>query len=166
MRDNSTQGFIDKDIIELLKKINNHKEYKTTSSCSGRIVLLSSKKKKGDSKWIFKSHEKVSFNEIWKAFQNTKGNVWFLQEPLIVHVKCSNFETCKNLLGICNKAGLKHSGMISTKNFTVEIRGNERIETVINKELISKPYYLMLTKEANKSLGRTKLKIRKLMKEF
>ncbi|MBU4242426.1 MAG: hypothetical protein KKF52_04295, partial [Nanoarchaeota archaeon] len=43
--DKSPQGHIDEDIKPLLEKINKHKEYETTSSCSGRIVLLENQKK-------------------------------------------------------------------------------------------------------------------------
>ncbi|MBW2966012.1 hypothetical protein KY342_02835, partial [Candidatus Woesearchaeota archaeon] len=38
--DKSKKGGIDKEIIPLVNKINNSRNYYTTSSCSGRIVLL------------------------------------------------------------------------------------------------------------------------------
>lgn len=167
MKDNSRQGYVDEDIKPLLEKINRHKGLKTTSSCSGRIVILKGRgSKKRKAEWLFKSHQKADKEEAWESFQKTSGNVWLLQEPLIIHVKCSSLADCQKLLAICNKAGLRHSGMFSTKNFMVEIRGSERIEAILNNKLVGKKYFFLLIKEANKSLEKAKEKIKKLMKEF
>lgn len=38
-RDKSPKGFIDAPILDLMHVINNHPEYYTTSSCSGRVAL-------------------------------------------------------------------------------------------------------------------------------
>ena len=59
--DKSKKGEIDKPIKKLIILINKSKNYYTTSSCSGRIVLLAKKsgEKKG-SKWLFSSHKKIN----------------------------------------------------------------------------------------------------------
>ena len=50
-KDKSRKGHIDKDIAKILSKINSKKDYYTTSSCSGRIVLLEKlSNKKSDSR--------------------------------------------------------------------------------------------------------------------
>ena len=68
--DKSKKGEIDKPILNLINKINKSKNYYTTSSCSGRIVLLAKKLgEKQGAKWLFCSHERVSFKEIKKALQ-------------------------------------------------------------------------------------------------
>lgn len=163
MQDKSPQGYIDSDIVQLLKNINSNKDYETTSSCSGRIVLLNSQKKR-ESRWLFKSHEPVTVKQIMEALEKAEGKVWFMQEPLILHVKCKTLESADKLLSIANKCGLKKSGITSLKNLMVEIKGTERIETVLEKP--SKEYIKLLVEEANRKLLQTKEKIKKLEYAF
>ena len=44
--DKSPKGFLDAPIVELVNLLNSHKDYVTTSSCSGRIVLYATLEKK------------------------------------------------------------------------------------------------------------------------
>jgi len=46
--DFSKKGSVDKKIIPLIDKINSKDEYYTTSSCSGRIMLMADGKTKKD----------------------------------------------------------------------------------------------------------------------
>ena len=89
-KDKSKKGSIDKEILPLINKINSHNNYYTTSSCSGRIVLLIKKSdKKTDTKWLFKKHSNVKFNEIKKALTNiSQYEIWFRFEPAIFHIAC------------------------------------------------------------------------------
>ncbi|KAL0398768.1 UNVERIFIED_CONTAM: tRNA wybutosine-synthesizing protein 2/3/4 [Sesamum radiatum] len=65
--DKSPKGTVDAPIIPLLTAINSHPSYFTTSSCSGRITILSqptaspsaSKKKARGGSWLFVSHDPV-----------------------------------------------------------------------------------------------------------
>jgi len=163
--DKSKQGFVDEDIQDLINLINSLKGYKTTSSCSGRIVLLKVKEigdKKCKSSWLFKSHEKAGFKDVFNALPKNE-KIWFLQEPFILHVKCKDLEKANNLLKIAREVGLKHSGINSLNNFQIEIRGNERIETVLFNN--DERYIKLLVEEANKKLKRTKEKIKRFYKE-
>ncbi len=165
-KDISPQGYIDEDVIKLLDKINSKKDYATTSSCSGRIVLIKSKGKKGKAKWIFKSHKEVKINDLWNAFKKTKGKIWLLQEPMILHVKCKNKKSAQRLLNLCNKVGLKLSGVKSLKTYTVEIRGTERLEILLDKKYVNKKFLKILLEEANKNLRKTKERLKKLTNLF
>ncbi|RME54870.1 hypothetical protein D6777_02390 [Candidatus Woesearchaeota archaeon] len=164
MKDKSPQGHYDKDIIPLLKKINSHKEYVTTSSCSGRIVVLNSQKK-GNSKWLFKSHSKVRLNDIYNTLPEDK-DVWFMQEPLILHIKCSSLESASKLVNKLKASGLKVTGITSLKTNLVEVRGSKRIETILNKSLNNKEYLKLLIEKANEKLMQTKEEIKKLEQLF
>jgi tRNA wybutosine-synthesizing protein 3 len=159
-KDKSKQGFIDKDILPLINLLNSTKEYKTTSSCSGRIVLLKLKKigDKLNSEWIYKTHKRADFGQINQILEKYK-TLWFLQEPLTLHVKCKSLKSAEKLINSAQKSGLKHSGIISIKNYLVEIRGTERIETILNNN--KKEYLIFLIEEANKKLNRTKQNMEK-----
>ncbi|MDI6738337.1 MAG: tRNA wybutosine-synthesizing 3 family protein [Nanoarchaeota archaeon] len=163
-KDKSPQGFIDEDIKELLDLINSVSEYETTSSCSGRITLMNRQDKK-ESEWLFKSHNPVSLNELWDALQNTSDRVWFMQEPVIIHVKCFSLEKAEKLLNIAREVGMKHSGFVTLGNEPIlEIRGSERVEAILDKELVTKEYIGILIEEANKKLLKAKEKIKLLEK--
>ena len=78
-KDKSKKGCVDKDIKEIADEINSKKDYYTTSSCSGRIVLLEMKsKRKDECNWIFANHDKVDFNEMNKIIKNYKKIESFL----------------------------------------------------------------------------------------
>ncbi|MFH0798358.1 MAG: tRNA wybutosine-synthesizing 3 family protein [Candidatus Woesearchaeota archaeon] len=163
MTDKSPQGFVDEDIKALLDKINSSPDYETTSSCSGRIVMLETQKK-DKSEWLFKSHSAVSAKDILDSLP--EGRVWFMQEPMILHVKCSSLEAADELIKKANAAGLKVSGVTSIKNILVEIRDTNRIDTILKKDLVNEDYIRLLVEEANKKLLETKGKIKKLERMF
>ena len=161
--DKSPQGFIDEDIKDLLKVLND-KGYATTSSCSGRIVLITKPGEKGDAKWLFKSHDKADAYKIYELVQKNSP-VWLLQEPMILHVKAKDLDSAQKLLTIAKNSGLKISGITSIKNCTLEIRGTERIETLLDKSC-DKEYFSILVKEANIRLQKTKNKMARFMKNL
>ena len=161
--DKSPQGFIDEDVKELLKVLNN-KGYDTSSSCSGRIVLITNSGEKGNAKWLFKSHKKVNGNKIFDLIQENSP-VWFLQEPFILHAKAKDLASAQKLLTIAKNSGLKISGITSIKNCSIEIRSTERMETLLTKDC-SKKYVSLLVKESNKRLQKTKDKMRRLMESL
>src|SRR3989338_14384 len=181
-KDKSKKGSIDKDIIKLVNEINLKNDYYTTSSCAGRIVLLEMKsKKKNDCYWIFAKHDKVNFNEINKALKkysmknnlndgknnnekfnknksNKKNNyeIWFKQQPLILHVACRDLEGAKRFLGIARKI-FRRAGIIAIteRKVTIEIIGSEHLETIVkDKNFVADEKYIKkLIKYANRNFG-------------
>ena len=163
-KDKSPQGFIDEDIKDLLDLINSAGGYKTTSSCSGRITLLNRQGKK-ETEWLFKSHYAVKASDVWNALQKTEDKAWFMQEPVIMHVKCNSIEKAEKLLEIARSVGMKHSGIVTLgKEPVLEIRGSERVETILEKSIVSREYIEMLVAEANEKLLKAKEKIKLLEK--
>ncbi len=165
--DKSKKGSIDKPIKPLINKINKNPNFYTTSSCSGRIVLLSKPStKKQDINWLFKSHKKVSLKQISSALSSLPNSpVWFRFEPLILHITAKNIKNAQSLINKARSIGFKRSGIQSTKNKTaVEIASTEIISTIIadkGKLLVSDDYLKRLVKEANKKLKINKNKTKK-----
>jgi tRNA wybutosine-synthesizing protein 3 len=165
-KDKSRKGEIDKDIKKLVDLINSKGNYYTTSSCSGRIVLIKKKSyKKQDCSWIFVKHKEVDFDEIRKVLERIpEEEVWFREEPLIMHICCKNLEDANRFLGIVRKI-FKRAGIISiNKKIIIEIIGTEFIDTIISKNkklLVSDEYLKFLVKEANKKLRRNKRNIKR-----
>jgi tRNA(Phe) wybutosine-synthesizing methylase Tyw3 len=159
--DKSPQGFYDKDIIPLLNIIN--KKFETTSSCSGRITLMQGVKK-GESKWIYKTHSKASAKKIYDCLQKISP-LRFMSEPLIIHIKCFTHENADQVLKMLQSNGFKKSCIISLKNFVIEVNDTGKMETLLTKDL-SYEYIKLLVNEANTRLKRTKTNIKKLEKLF
>jgi len=171
--DKSKKGSIDKRIRKLVDAINRKGYYYTTSSCSGRIVLLKAAEhnKKNESRWLFSTHEKARFKDLKESLARPpKENVWFKSEGMILHVCCSTIDDAVKLLDAARSAGLKHSGIcsISKKDkIIVEIIDSEHFDLPVSKRgrlLVSDAYLKHIVEEANEKLGRTWKRIDKLEK--
>ena len=62
--DRSLKQSWDKHILELCQAINKSNNYYTTSSCSGRILLLIDSSEKRDDLFLFVSHNLISFQQL------------------------------------------------------------------------------------------------------
>ncbi|MBW2981328.1 hypothetical protein KY343_00480 [Candidatus Woesearchaeota archaeon] len=165
--DKSKKGEIDKPIKQLIKIINKSKNYYTTSSCSGRIVLLAKKpgKKKG-SKWLLSSHKKINLKQANSALKSIlETDVYFRFEPLILHVAAKSIEDAQRLINKTRDIGFKRTGIQSTKNkIIIEIASTEILNTIIAKNkklLVDNSYLKILIKEANKKLEQNNKKIKR-----
>jgi len=161
--DKSKIGLIDPGIQELVNKINSNADLFTTSSCSGRIVLLQKQKKKHECKWIYKSHNKASWEDLSKSIGTIEGDCWFLYESFILHVCARDIKSADQLLKTAWSVGLKRAGITHIdKRIMLEIVSNERIECPIasdGKLIVKEDYIKILISKANKKLEKNKKKI-------
>jgi len=171
MKDASSIGCWDAKISKLCGKMNRSKNYYTTSSCSGRVILIRVQEKKGEGLFLFRSHEKIRFpmlkKELEKAKEKTKEMVDFRQESSILHVACKTLKDAQVLLDKAKLAGWKNSGIIASNNRIIcQLLSTERIELPILKGevLVSDDFLKILVKEANRKLERVWGKIEKLEK--
>jgi len=173
-KDKSIKGSIDIKIKSLVDKINSLDDFFTTSSCSGRIILLvrHSSGRKDKSGWIFTSHKKASFEEMKKYLINLPtDDVWFKMEAAILHVACKDIEKAKKFLNLARDTGFRRSGIISLgKNrISMELISTENIDTIVGrggKLLIDDSYLKELIKEGNKKLEKSWEKIKKLLSKI
>ncbi len=171
-KDKSNIGEWDSKIADLCNKINMKKEYYTTSSCAGRVVLIKESLKKIKNVFLFRMHEKISFNELKKALNGIKYNglVEFQQTSCILHVACLNLESAERLLRKARESGWKRSGIISINKgkdsrVMIELLSTESLSFPImnNKKLLVNDDFLKLViREANEKLERTWKKIERL----
>lgn len=167
-KDKSKKKAIDKDIKPLIDLINSLKDYYTTSSCSGRILLIEKKSdKKQDARFAFAEHKTANFKEIKESLKKLpKNDLWLKQESIIMHICCRNLEAAEKLLKIVRDLGIKRAGIINiNKRIIIEIIGTEAMETIIardGKRLVNDDYLKILVKETNSKLERNKKKIGEL----
>jgi tRNA(Phe) wybutosine-synthesizing methylase Tyw3 len=119
--------------------------------------------KKGYSKWIFKTHQKANWEDVFEIVSKLENGVQlrFLCEPLIIHVKCVSLEKAEALLSKLHCNGFKKSCLISFKSNLIEINDTGKMECIVSNEL-SAGYVKQLVEEANVRLGKTKMNIEKL----
>jgi len=170
-KDLSKKGGWDEAIKPLLETINSLDDFYTTSSCAGRIDILSlsESKRKDEAEWLYMTHDLAEFEPAREALSKFSGNIaWFKMESAIIHVCCRELDGAIWLLNKAKEAGFKHSGILSiSKRIIVEIFGSEKLETIIAKNdkiLITDDYLSNLIIEANSKLKETRRKINKLKK--
>ncbi len=170
--DKSNKKGIDKDIKPLVELLNSLDDYYTTSSCSGRILLIEKKSdNKKDARFAFAEHKRAELEAIKKSLEGmSKNDIWLKQESIIMHVCCRDLEAARRLLKTVRELGIKRAGIINiNKRIILEIIGTEAMETIIAREgkrLIDDDYLKMLVKEANIKLERNENKIKELYQKI
>jgi tRNA wybutosine-synthesizing protein 3 len=166
--DKSNIGEWDKKIADLCNKINKKTNYYTTSSCSGRVVLLKESEVKQPGAFLFRTHNRISFLKLKKALEDVKydGLVEFQMTSSIMHVACLTIEDAQELVTLAKLAGWKRSGIMSTgKRYMVELHSTESMSFPImnNQVILVDDNFLKLTIDiANNKLERVWKKIEKL----
>ena len=166
--DKSSIGSWDIKIKPLCDKLNKLNKYYTTSSCAGRIVLIKGVDKKIRDVFLFRTHNKIKFNELKKILSNLdyKDFVEFQKTTCILHVACADLNSAQTLVNKAKLAGWKHSGIMTTsKRFVVELHSTEKISfPIMNKGevLVNDDFLKIVVDEANSKLERTWKKINNL----
>lgn len=167
--DKSNIGSWDLKIKALCNKINKKKSYYTTSSCAGRIVLLKASDAKQPDAFLFRTHEKISFNELKKSLvdagKNYKGIVEFQQTCCIMHIACNSINDAQEIVNLARESGWKRSGIMGGKRNMVELHSTENMSFPImnnGKILVDDDFLKLIVEQANNKLERVWGKIKKL----
>ena len=170
-KDQSSIGGWDKHILKLCNLINSKEDYFTLSSCSGRASLIIAENRKGPGLFLWRSHEKISLNELKNELGKVKlrKQINFKCEPCALHVACKDFESAKKLLDYAiQKAGWKNSGMISSNHqFILQLVSSEKIQFPImdkGKILVDDKFLEIVVRDTNKILEKSWEKIKRLEK--
>lgn len=169
--DKSRKGDVDKPIIKLIDQINSLDDYYTTSSCSGRIYLLTEADEKPDVKWLYVSHEKVNVKNIINVLKEKLPNqrIWLRQENMILHVACRTIDDANIMLKIARDIGFRRSGIIADSNIIiVEICSTEKMDVPISdkgKLLVDENYIRFIVKIANEKFSKGRNKLNKFEEE-
>ncbi|HKL23972.1 MAG TPA: tRNA wybutosine-synthesizing 3 family protein [Candidatus Nanoarchaeia archaeon] len=175
--DKSSIGNWDKKIINLCNKINSFQNYYTTSSCSGRAVIMIDQDKKSKGLFIEVSHKEISFEWLKETLEKIKNNkefsdktIKFKTESPILHVVCKNLEKASKLLEKAKHIGFKRSGINTFgKNIMLELNSTEKIEFPIiqqNEILVNDDFLKIIVKQVNNKLEKGWEKIKRLEKSL
>jgi len=139
--DLSRKGSIDEPIVKIIQFINDHRDFFSLSSCSGRIVVFAEggspsssvdsvtkdlnenepnrvdplKIVKAGCDWIHVAHATLARpDEVIakiKARSGTAGSIIVKFEPFILHVQCRNLDAAKRIHTAAVEAGYRNSGL-------------------------------------------------------
>jgi len=126
-------GRVDRPIIPFLRTVNRAEGIVTTSSCAGRVMLISAQRRKKDSLRLYIEHERIDKEAFMEALsrlrQLRQGEPYFKLEPFIYHFVARDLERAERLVDAVFKAGVKRVGMrpIRFGRYLVEFMGTTRI---------------------------------------
>ena len=171
--DKSHKNSWDEKIARLCNEINSLDNYYTTSSCSGRVVLMIEQEKKGEGLFLFVYHGEISLEQIkedLKLALKKKKHIKFKLEPCILHIVCRTLGDSQKLYDKAKLAGWKKSGIIGMKNgFVIELNSTERLEFPIiheNKIFVDDEFLKIVVDESNQKLKKSWIKIKRLEKSL
>ncbi|TYZ65444.1 hypothetical protein PybrP1_011723 [[Pythium] brassicae (nom. inval.)] len=135
--DKSPKGSIDAPIVDLIRLINDHPNYVTSSSCSGRIAVFcgapafDNSAADGDAtagkaanlitkggKWLLAEHATITAEQLLSALRSPdamsadSNMLLFKHEPFIMHVVCRDLDAAKELLQWGIACGFRESGVV------------------------------------------------------
>jgi tRNA wybutosine-synthesizing protein 3 len=167
--DKSPKGTLDAPIIPLINTLNHHPSYFTTSSCSGRVSILSqpkhpttlNKKARGGA-WLFVSHDPADADSVLsllfptESTQQPDSELVLRFEPLIIAVECKDLSSAQSMVSIAISSGFRESGITSAgKRVIVAIRCSIRLEVPLGTSetvMVSPEYVRYLVGVANEKM--------------
>ncbi|KAM8930145.1 tRNA wybutosine-synthesizing protein 3 homolog [Pelodytes ibericus] len=160
--DVSKKGSVDQHIADTVRVINLRDYYFTTSSCSGRIILLEensdvSVAQKQNCSWLFVTHEICSPEQVLAALQKSVGNAVLKFEPLVLHIQCRQLEDAQLLHKVAIDSGFRNSGITVGKKgkMIMAVRSTHCLEVPLShggKCLVSSEYVAYVVETANQKM--------------
>lgn len=120
-------GYMDRDLIDILIRLNTDRYIYTKSSCSGRIVVCDTVYpwSREESGIVFKKHGLITSEELLSILnKQVLRNLWLNVSGPILHLSVYKPSYVKFILGLVREAGFKHSGVLSinrNKGIIIEV---------------------------------------------
>lgn len=159
---------VDSGIKQIINLINESKNYYTSSSCFGRIVLLeipSIGDKKG-ARFLGKWHRTINVNELLSALKNAEiGQIWILSQSPILHIVAKTNYVADKILKTAISCSFKNSGLKSLgKKIVVEICSTERLDAPVGMDGVifcNKDHLKLLVNISNEIIKKSTIKLHK-----
>lgn len=165
---------VDEILIPFLLDVTKIPDVFTSSSCAGRIMLLSTDEfeNKKISSFHKKYHRKVSFQEIKDDLELSKEkDIWFKMEPFIFHFGCKDYLKAKELLSFSQEFGLKKAGIITANDgkYILEVTSTQYMALPLKEDeklLVTDDYLKFIIDRANKKIEINFERLEKFSKQF
>ncbi|KAG6975009.1 hypothetical protein JG687_00000041 [Phytophthora cactorum] len=190
MEDKSPKGCIDEPIVDMIKTINAHPDYVTSSSCSGRIAVFCGEAGTSNGteagtdlitkggKWLIAEHATITFDQLTAALRSPDANsstsnmIIFKHEPFIMHVVCRDLDAAKELLQWGIASGFRESGVVlGNRKIMCAIRTTANgLEIPLGRSaerlLVNEDYLQWIVDIANQKFEANKQKTDRLFEAF
>ncbi|KAM3604614.1 uncharacterized protein V6R79_013926 [Siganus canaliculatus] len=160
--DQSKKGSVDQDIEPVVSLLNSCEEFFTTSSCSGRIILIDgapgrTEVQKQNCVWLFVSHQKCSSEDLLEGLSRSTGDAVLKFEPFVLHVQCRRLDDAQLLHSVGINSGFRNSGLTVSKTGKIitAIRSTHGLEVPLSldgKLLVEQEYVRFLAQVANQKM--------------
>ncbi|XP_073348296.1 tRNA wybutosine-synthesizing protein 3 homolog [Pagrus major] len=160
--DLSKKASVDEHIEHVVSLLNSCEEYFTTSSCSGRIILIDGAPERSDVQkqncvWLFVSHKKCNCDDVVCAVARSSGDAVLKFEPFVLHVQCRRLDDAQLLHSVAINSGFRNSGLTVSKTGKIitAVRCTHGLEVPLSHEgklLVEHEYINFLTQIANQKM--------------
>lgn len=169
--DLSRKGSLDEDIIELVQVLNRQEQFFTTSSCSGRIVLLDGgingfEFQKQNCCWLLVTHKPCIKDDVITALKKVNGDAILKFEPFVLHVQCQQLQDAQLLHSVAVDSGFRNSGItVGRKGKTMlAVRSTHGLEVPLShkgKLMVTEEYIDFVLNIANQKMEENKKRIKR-----
>jgi tRNA wybutosine-synthesizing protein 3 len=167
--DKSRKGSWDDRIAGLCNSINLNQGYCTTSSCSGRVLIIKGNNgRKHDVEYIFVSHNLIEPDDIKDIIRENGDDIVFQAQSAILHVVCRDMACARRLMQKARDCGFRRSGIINDSPYTVEIVSGESLQfpNIFSRDMADDAFMEKLCSASNSILKNAWIKIERLHKEM
>ncbi|XP_018608796.1 tRNA wybutosine-synthesizing protein 3 homolog [Scleropages formosus] len=160
--DLSKKGSIDEDIQDVVRFINLSENFFTTSSCSGRIILIDGASdcqdvQKQNCSWLFVTHQMCHKCDVVSGLERSQGDAVFKFEPFVLHVQCKQLQDAQLLHSLAINSGFRNSGITIGKKgkIMMAVRSTHTLEVPVShkgQQLVDDHYIDFLVEVANQKM--------------
>uniref|UniRef100_A0A8C7X6C5 tRNA wybutosine-synthesizing protein 3 homolog n=1 Tax=Oryzias sinensis TaxID=183150 RepID=A0A8C7X6C5_9TELE len=160
--DQSRKGSVDERARHVVCLLNSQERFFTTSSCSGRIVLMDGPPEGGvvqkkDCRWLFISHDPCRSEDLVSALSRSSGEAVLKFEAFVLHVQCHRLEDAQLLHSVAVNSGFRNSGLTVSRSgkIIMAVRSTHGLEVPLShggKLLVGAEYVHFLTQKANQKM--------------
>ncbi|XP_020824209.1 tRNA wybutosine-synthesizing protein 3 homolog isoform X1 [Phascolarctos cinereus] len=167
--DLSRKGSVDEDVVELVRLLNGREQFFTTSSCSGRILLLDGglngcEIQKQNCSWLLVTHRICAKDDVLSALKKARGDAVLKFEPFVLHVQCRQLQDAQILHSVAVDSGFRNSGITVGKRgkTMLAVRSTHGLEVPLSNKgrlMVTEEYIEFLLKIANQKMEENKKRI-------
>ncbi len=163
-------GYLDTELLDILRLFFKLEGVFSMSSCSGRITVID-----GELPWVrkgstivFKKHSPISEEDLLPILkQPTYRRLWLVVTGPIIHLSAASLKDARRVLRLAREVGMKHSGILSMskRGIVVELRTGIRLTQLLkvgDKLIVSKSDLSEVISVANEVLMKGKEVLKRL----
>ncbi|XP_060088011.1 tRNA wybutosine-synthesizing protein 3 homolog [Heteronotia binoei] len=168
--DGSRKGSVDELIAGIVQLLNDHDSFCTTSSCSGRLVVLEQPPlpaptepttgfeiQKQNCTWLMVSHQICTVEDVLTALKKATNDAIFKFEPFVLHVQCQDLQDAQLLHTVAIETGFRNSGITVGRKgkIMMAVRSTHCLEVPLSQKgklMVNEEYVDFVVQVANQKM--------------